>query len=159
MIKFILGAAIVCFTSFCGYVFAKKYRRRKNFFAQMNEFNERFLSEIAYYRRPVEEFAGRYEYKGDFEILLSSFLDSLGEEDAGPFPVFFLPDGGRNGVRERLFSHGRQRGQRVAERLFHLCEGTLGEYRKKSADECRRYGDLYLKLGFLFGLMILVLIV
>ena len=53
MIKFILGVAIICFTSFCGYVLAKKYRQRKNFFSQMNEFNERFLSEIAYYRRPI----------------------------------------------------------------------------------------------------------
>ena len=89
MIKFILGMAIVCFTSFCGYVLAKKYRQRKNFFAQMNEFNERFLSEIAYYRRPVGEFAEKYAYKGEFEILLNAFLDSLGSGDEpAALPVF-----------------------------------------------------------------------
>ena len=159
MIKFILGAAIVCFTSFWGYVFAKKYRRRKNFFAQMNEFNERFLSEIAYYRRPVEEFAGRYEYKGDFEILLSSFLDSLGEEDAGPLPVFSFLTADETGFVKDYFLMVGKGDSASQSAYFTSVKGTLGEYRKKSADECRRYGDLYLKLGFLFGLMILVLIV
>lgn len=55
----------------------------------MNEFNERFLSEIAYYRRPVKEFSQKYEYQGEFEVLLCSFIDSLkmtnGKNPALPF--------------------------------------------------------------------------
>jgi hypothetical protein len=42
---------------------------------------------------------------------------------------------------------------------FTSVKGTLGEYKRKAAEECAKYGDLYLKLGFLCGLMILVIII
>ncbi len=159
MIKFILGMAIVCFTSFCGRMFASKYRRRKNFFAQMCEFNERFLSEIAYYRRPVAEFAEKFEYKGDFEDLLSAFLQSLGKETEDALPVFpFLTADESGFVRDYFLMVGK--GDSASQSAyFGSVKGRLEEYRKKSAEDCVRYGDLYLKLGFLFGLLILVLIV
>ena len=51
MAKFLLGVAIVAFMSFLGYLLAKKYRKRRDFFVQFTLFNERFLSEISYYRR------------------------------------------------------------------------------------------------------------
>ena len=160
MIKFSLGMAIVCFTSFCGYVLAKKYRQRKNFFAQMNEFNERFLSEIAYYRRPVGEFAEKYAYKGEFEILLNAFLDSLGSGDEpAALPVFsFLTKDETDFVNDYFLMVGR--GDSASQNAyFTSVKATLGDYKKKSAEECTRYGDLYLKLGFLCGLLILVLII
>ena len=40
MVKFLLGVAIVAFSSYCGFVFAKKYRKRKLFFGQLKEFND-----------------------------------------------------------------------------------------------------------------------
>ena len=80
MIKFMLGIAIICFTTFCGYFFAQKYRRRKDFFRQLCEFNERFLSEITYYRRPLPDFAASYEYKGDFHNLLTNYFQIAKEQ-------------------------------------------------------------------------------
>ena len=79
MVKFILGIVIVCFTSFCGYVLARRYRERKEFFSQLYEFNERFLNEIAYYRRPLAEFARIYTYKGEFQQTLNGFFISMKE--------------------------------------------------------------------------------
>ena len=68
MLKFLLGVAIIAFTTFCGYLLGKKYRIKKQFFLQLNEFNERFLSEIAYYRRPLREFIAGYAYQGQGSI-------------------------------------------------------------------------------------------
>ena len=79
MVKFLLGIAIVAFTSYCGFVFAKKYRKRKLFFAQFKEFNERFLSEVSYYRRPLGEFVSKYAYKGEFQIFLQNFFAEIDE--------------------------------------------------------------------------------
>ncbi len=167
MIKFILGMAIVCFTSFCGYVLAKKYRQRKNFFAQMNEFNERFLSEIAYYRRPIKDFAQKYVYKGEFDELLCSFVESLGSggrdpdqpASRGQLPVFsFLTKDETDFVNDYFLMVGK--GDSASQSAyFNSVKGTLGDYKRKSAEECAKYGDLYLKLGFLCGLMILVIII
>ena len=166
MIKFILGVAIVCFTSFCGYLLAKKYRQRKSFFVQMNEFNERFLSEIAYYRRPIKEFSEKYEYKGEFDELLSSFVGSLGKSgdaegqaEKGFLPEYsFLTKDEAGFVRDYFLMVGK--GDSASQSAyFTSVKGTLGEYKRKAAEECAKYGDLYLKLGFLYGLMILVIII
>ena len=81
MIKILLGISIVAFTSFCGYVFSGKYRKRKSFFRQFNEFNERFLSEISYYRRPIADFISQYSYKEDFDELLRLFYGRISSEE------------------------------------------------------------------------------
>lgn len=183
MVKFVLGILIVCFTSFCGYVFAKKYRDRKQFFSQFHEFNERFLSEISYYRRPVKEFAAKYPYSGDFALLLADFLSSLDrgkrsvreaheqdkeqdkEEDGDgafeaaklPFPDF-LTEEERGFARDYFSMLGRgDSGSQKA--YFSSVKSFLSDYKCKSGEDCKRYGDLYLKMGFLLGLLILVLIV
>ena len=74
MIKFLLGLVVVLFCSFCGRLFAKKYKIRQQFFTQMQEFNQRFLAEVSYYRRPLEEFCQRYSYHGEFLELLQAFF-------------------------------------------------------------------------------------
>ena len=53
--KFFFGIAIIAFTTYCGYLLSKKYRRRKVFYEQFYTFNERFLNEITYYKRPLIE--------------------------------------------------------------------------------------------------------
>ena len=77
MAKFLLGLVIIAFTSFCGYLLSKKYRRRKAFFTQFNEFNERFLNEMSYYRRPLTEFFSKYEYTKEFKFLLDDYIQTL----------------------------------------------------------------------------------
>lgn len=171
MVKFVLGILIVCFTSFCGYVFAKKYREKMRFFSQFHEFNERFLSEISYYRRPVKEFVAKYPYTGDFALLLKDFISSLDREKksayAGEEKEFetadltfpdFLTEEERGFARDYFFMLGRgDSGSQKA--YFSSVKSFLSEYKSKSGEECKRYGDLYLKMGFLLGLLILVLIV
>ena len=77
VIKFFVGIAIVAFTSFCGYLLAGKYRKRGLFFREFQEFNERFLSEISYYRRPIKQFLGKYAYRGEFSMLVSELLSGI----------------------------------------------------------------------------------
>ena len=76
MLKFLSGIVVIAFTTLCGYLLAKKYRQRKLFFTQLKEFNERFLNEIAYYRRPIGEFIAGYAYQGEFNELLQGFFSN-----------------------------------------------------------------------------------
>ena len=163
MIKFFLGVAIVAFTTFCAYVLAKKYRKRMLFFQEFYTFNERFLSEIAYYRRPIKEFIGLYAYQGEFAdfladvfaeregntqigaVLLEGDYDFLKEEDRKTVEDYFLMLGkGDSASQKGYFSS-------IKERLFAL--------RNEAEKDAKRYGDLYIKIGFLCGLLILILIV
>ncbi|MBR6773648.1 MAG: hypothetical protein IKM16_03165, partial [Clostridia bacterium] len=83
MVKLLLGLAIVAFCGFCGYFLSKKYRKRKEFYRQMSQFNERFLAEISYYKRSVPKFLTAYAYKGEFDVLLRAFYRELQQENGG----------------------------------------------------------------------------
>lgn len=160
--KFLLGVAIVAFTTFCGRTFAKKYRQRKDFFRQLHEFNERFLSEIVYYRRPLQTFIGAYAYRGDFERLLEDFLSAV-KENATPVrfersTYSFLNADERRTIEDYFTMLGR--GDSASQKgYFASLKGTLDGWQEKSNEEAKKYGDLYVKLGFLCGLLLLILIV
>ena len=160
MIKFFLGVAIVAFTSFCGYLLAKKYRKRMLFFQEFYTFNERFLSEIAYYRRPVKEFISLYSYQGEFNDLLidvfsereENFLFTKSDEYS------FLKEDDKKRTEDYFFMLGK--GDSASQKgYFSSIKEQLVSLRNEAESEAKRYGDLYIKIGFLCGLLILILIV
>ncbi|MBE5746683.1 MAG: hypothetical protein E7352_00700 [Clostridiales bacterium] len=163
MQKFIIGVALVAFTSFCGYFLARKYRQRKLFFKQFQEFNERFLSEIAYYRRPIREFASKYTYKGEFDMLLKDFFTTLEnraimQAEFLDLPVYsFLKSEEKRIVEDYFLMLGK--GDSASQKgYFSSVKESLARLQKESEETCKRYGDLYIKIGFLCGLLILILI-
>ena len=74
LIKSILCVTLLIFTSGIGYGFALKYRKRKQFFTQLYEFNEKFLHELSFSRRPLAEFIKNTCFKGEFLDLLRAFV-------------------------------------------------------------------------------------
>ncbi len=160
MAKFLLGIAIVAFTSFCGYYLAKKYRKRQSFYVQWWEFNERFLGEIAYYRRPLGEFLSKYTYKNEFGMFLNSFYISLQQEKKLRVMMYpdFLTEEEKRELQDYFSMLGR--GDSGAQKAyFSAIKDMLTKRKTESLEACKKYGDLYVKLGFLIGLFILVLIV
>ncbi len=164
LVKFFLGVAIVAFTSFCGYLLTRKYRQRMLFFQQFYAFNERFLSEIAYYRRPIKEFISLYAYQGEFNDFLGEVF-AVREENLDEREVFskserytFLKEEDRKTAEDYFFMLGK--GDSASQKgYFSSVKESLLAARKEAETEAKRYGDLYIKLGFLCGLLILILIV
>ena len=162
MQKFIVGIAIIAFTSFCGYFLAGKFRQRKLFFKQLQEFNERFLNEISYYRRPIKEFVAKYVYKGEFNELLHDYFAVI--QQGGSVQSAFID--------ESKYSFLKREEKRVVEDYFLMLgkgdsisqkgyfssvKQSLSALQIDAETACKRYGDLYIKLGFLCGLLILIL--
>ncbi len=162
MVKFLLGVTMVAFTTFCGYLLSKKYRKRKVFFHELNVFNERFLSEIAYYRRPIKEFAVQYVFYGEFNDILTDFFLSV--DDGALFYVgddgeySFLKEEEKRFIEEyfRMIGRGDSASQN---KYFSSVKNTLTAYKDDTEKESKKYGDLYIKIGFLCGLLILILMV
>lgn len=164
MTKFLLGIAIVAFTSFCGYVLAKKYRKRKLFLAQLKEFNERFLSEISYYKRPIAEFVSRSVYKGEFNEFLRDFFQTREQSDYGVLRAInftdceFLTPEDRRVIEDYFLMLGK--GDTFSQKTyFSSAKEAIGKQQTEADTAYKKYGDLYIKLGFLCGLFILILIV
>ena len=163
MIKFFLGVAIVGFCAFCGYLFAKKHRQRKLFFVQFSTFNERFINEISYYRRPLAQFASVYAYKGEFALLLECFFKDVDnaprrlDEYLEGNTYSFLKKEEKGFIKEYFLNLGR--GDSASQKThFSSLQTPLQKQREEAETTCKKYADLYIKLGFLFGLLVLILI-
>ena len=162
MVKFLLGISIVAFTSFCGYLLAKKYRQKKNFFSQLVLFNERFLSELTYFRRPIREFMFSYTYRGEFLLLLQKFFHKhrnlTFQEILNDATYSFLKEEEKALVINYFSMLGKA--DSAAQKTYF---SSLKDVLKKTESDCiaesKKYGDLYVKIGFLFGLLILILII
>ncbi len=163
MLKFLLGLAIVAFTSFCGRFLAKKYRQRRDFFKQWREFNERFLSEISYYRRPIKEFIAAFSYEGDFRALLNDYClwvaSSLPPQSIFKEEEYLFLKAEEKQIVIDYFSMLGKGDSTSQKGYFSSVKDTLLGYQKRTEDEAKRYGDLYVKIGFLCGLLLLILIV
>ncbi len=163
MTKFFLGLTIIAFTSFCGYILAKKYRRKKHFFMQFMAFNERFISELSYFRRPMREFILAYTYKGEFLNLLRQFLSlshkeflTFHEELSSP-EYYFLKNDEKTTILNYFSMLGK--GDSASQKIYFLgARDVLKKYEEEAYRECKKYGELYIKIGFLLGLLILILI-
>lgn len=164
MLKFFIGVAIVAFASGCGYVLSGKYRKRKAFFSQFHTFNERFLNEISYYRRPVEAFAAAYVYQSEFETLLQAFFSGLKEASANERKVLDLSDWSFLTAEEKQMTENYfqmlGKGDVASQKgYFSSVQSTLKGLAEETEKAAKRYEDLYIKLGFLCGLLALILIV
>ena len=55
-LKFLLAGCSIAFCVALGYLAANKYRSRRKFFDAFHTFNERYLSELGYARKPLPQF-------------------------------------------------------------------------------------------------------
>lgn len=158
--KIIAGVALVAFCGFCGYVLAKKYRLRKQFYRQFLSFNESFLKEISSSRRPIGTWLSTFSYDGEFEETLSGFTETLekGEKEfVLPYLPEFLTRDERQFVTDYFSALGRGDGEEQRRR-FSLAEKSLTESKEKAEKDGVKYTDLYVKMGVLLGLALLILL-
>lgn len=165
MDKLVLGIIIVIFCSLCGFLLAKKYRKRKLFFAQLYQFNERFLNEISYYRRPLNKFVSPELYKGEFALALHLYFENI-KNGENVFPLdlrdnhnfSFLTEEEKNAIAD--YFHVLGKGDSASQKShFSSRKESLQKWQAEADTVAKKYGDLYIKLGFLFGLFLLILLI
>ena len=161
--KFILGVLLVALGSFLGYLFGRRYRKRKQFFAQFCKFNDCFLAEITYARRPLSQFLTSGSYCGEFALLIDDYMQNV--EQASSFAELiqkdseysFLKSEDKGWIVDYFYMLGR--GDSHSQKTYFQSQKERIESSRAAAEkEDKRYADLYIKLGFLCGLFILILI-
>ena len=153
-LKIVLCVVIVTFCTLLGYFAAGKYRARKRFYAQLFTFNERYLNELGYTRRPLSTFLQESTYTGEFGKLITSFMKSrevkltypwLKEDERTECSNYFSMLGKGDALSQKGFFTSRQ--------------SMLAEKKATCEHEAKSRSDLYLKLGLLAGLAFVILIV
>lgn len=152
-LKLTVGGAIVAFCTLLGYFAATKYRARKNFYTQFCAFNERYLAELRYARKPLGDFLRENSFSGEFSKTIRAFSADRETKvgyaflthDEQAFCSDYLSMLGRGDARAQSGYFSAQR------------EGLLQKQRACEA-EAKKRNELYLKLGLLAGLAFVILI-
>ena len=160
LIKTVLCVALLIFTSGIGYSFALKYRKRKLFYSQFYEFNEKFLQELGYTKRPLAEFIKNTAYKGDFSELLRLFLEGSFKEtnfESYFASITFL----KNEEEKEITQFFAELGKGDCESQKKIFSNRLNLLLKKKTEtdtDYKKYAELYVKLGVLVGLSIIIML-
>ena len=117
-------------------------------------FNERYLNELNYARKPLGSFLKEYEYGGDFDKSLKTLIESrsakvnfayLTQEEQAACADYFAMLGKGDSYSQKSFFSAKKAG--------------LEEKRAASEGEAKSRCALYIKLGVLAGLAAVILIV
>lgn len=154
LIKLLLCGIIIGFCIFLGWLAAVKYRNRRKFFAQFSTFNERYLGELGYARRNLATAIREYGGEGDFGTLLKEHaIERQPKRRYG-----YLTEEEQKYCAEYFSMLGR--GDAHSQTAYFSAQaGRLSSLRAESESECKKRGELYLKLGLLAGLAFVILIV
>ena len=160
VLKIFFGLIIVTFFTFFGYLFSRKYRIRRRFFGQLRGFNEQFIHEITYYRRPIKEFLSNNTYQGEFQGVIEVYLRWIDSaHQAFDLSCYeFLLDNEKADITDYFMTLGK--GDSAAQKFYFLSmQDRLKGYEAEAIAQSKKYESLYVKLGFLCGLFILILII
>ena len=153
-LKFLLAVCIVAFGIGMGYFAAGKFRNRARFYSQWFEFNERYLTELDYARKPLSVLLKTYRGGGDFQKI----LDNFSSERKIRVKLNYLTEEERRECEEYFSMLGRG-DARSQHDFFGIRRSTLVEKKGICAKQAKEKGELYLKLGLLAGLAFVILIV
>ena len=153
-IKLIVCVLVVAFCVLLGYLAAGKYRERKQFFTQFHAFHERYLSELGYTRRPLNEFLLSCRCSGDFGALINDF--SQNRETTPKFR--YLTQDERGEIKDYLDMLGK--GDALSQKGYFSEQTERIKGQRNCCEEAaKRNTALFLKLGLLAGLAFVILII
>lgn len=152
MIKIILGLFIVCLCTFIGYLLSNKYIYKKEFYLGFNEFNRVYINNVKFIKKPLKDLInGVAENK--FTLLLKENLFNNNSEIENNY----LTDSDKSLFENYIKILGKSDSESQLEYVNSL-EEILKNNLNISIENERKYKTLYLKLGFLTGLLVFILI-
>ena len=156
MLKFLLCAAILVLCTACAFLFTRKYRMRKDFYYNFLLFNTRLANEVSYTRIPLPSFLEKYRFDGDFARMLEKKKKSDFAEGTDMFSYLNQDENKFLGDYFRMIG----RSDAASQKAYLLSvRQELEDKKKKCEEQYSSYFSLFLKLGFLAGLILVILIV
>ena len=118
----------------------------------LHNFNERFIGEVSYTRIPLSAFFDKYEYGTDFTAVLA-------EIKAKNFIEFPYLTETEKRLAQDYFSMIGKSDAKSQGNYLGAVRAELEKEKTDSEAEYKKYFALYTKLGFLFGLIVAILLV
>lgn len=156
MLKIILCILLVTLCSCAGFVLARKYKQRKIFATDLQNFNERFINEVGYTRVPLATFFEKYQYGEDFTALLSALKECDFREIRIEYTYLTEEQTRLTSDYFRMIGKSDAKTQRD---YLNAVRIELEKNKTEAEAEYKKRFTLYMKLGFLLGLVLAILLV
>lgn len=151
--NYVIGILLLVISIYIGYSIAKKYDKKLNFYYQFNNFNNILKNEMLFSQKTIKKIILENYLENDYfyKKLMNYFNDNLVNVDCK-----FLDK------EEILFydTYLSTIGQGDLTAQIGYIEKTanyLAEKYNQSLSEQKKYKSLYTKIGFLIGLMLLII--
>lgn len=147
-----IGVLSVILGTTLGTILSNKYVKRKKFFFDLKNFNNKFKAEVAFSQKSLKEIISLEQDSVFLNFLFNSIINNNKN-----LSISFLNASENEFIREYTLMIG---GSDKYSQLSYLssCDERINHFCKLAEDDEKRYRKLYIKLGFLFGLIILVVL-
>lgn len=148
-----LGLIVLTACTFIGYLLSKKFTKRKKFFSDFNTFNNLLIKEVAFSQTTIAKLVQNFSCSGDFIDCVDNFYkknnitvkDNYLNADEIEFLTNYLNTIGASDKDSQI---------KYLDGALKVLDKMLND----STNDEKRYRNLYIKLGFLFGLMAFIII-
>ena len=151
--RLFLGIVLLFFCLFVGYCVSGKYYFRRLFYTDFLNFNTVFGHEIAFKQTTIIDILKNQTQKSDFFVLLNDFVLKQKKE----FDCTYLTNQEKSFVYEYLEKLGRFDKETQLEYIRGVNEIIVEKHQNSILDE-KKYKTLYIKLSFLIGLILLIIV-
>ena len=154
--KIFLGILVIIFSTFIGYILSKKYTKLKSFYCNFDNFNKMLKTEIAFSQKTLKEIIDeKYSINNDF---LNNFKLYLENKENFCLNINYLSSDEKAFLLEYFENIGKtEKGSQLE--FLKKAEERLSTFYKNAIELDKKYKTLYIKLGFLIGLIIFILII
>ena len=150
--KFFLGIILLILSTFIGYIFSEKYVKRRIFYQNFHFFNTELQKEISFSKKSILELI---DNKNDNDFMLAVFnyfnnnvsdfrLTYLKIEEIDFFKLYLNTIGGGDNTSQL--------------QNLNVISLEIDKHLSEAENNEKKYKTLYVKIGFLIGLILLIII-
>lgn len=152
--KIFLGILFLIISTYVGYRASLKYTLRKKYYKDFFQFNSSLKNNVRFTLDSINKTIESFLNKGDFIRL---FLLIINDKKQVGYVIKYLNNDENEFMYNYVNSIGKTDRESQLNYLIYV-EGEISQKLKNSEEDEKKYKQLYVKLGFLFGLVVLVLL-
>lgn len=147
------GIVLLIISTFVGYVCSSKFSDRQVFYLDFLNFNKKLKQEVAFKQSTILTIVNKLNNNSDFNITTKDFFS----KNELNFNKKYLTEEEKNYFYDYLREIGKTEKNYQIEYLNATNE-TLTLKQKACEEDAKKYKKLYIKIGFLIGLILLILV-
>ena len=150
----LIGIIFIGICTFLGHKISLKYVKRKNFYLDFNTFNKTLTTELNFSKSSLKSIFSNFENKnGDFYSYINNYFNTTDKKIC----LDYLSNDEKQFIKEYFMSISDVDSESL-KNFVGLSSVKINDNLKLATTDEKKYRTLYLKLGFLVGLIALIVL-